>query len=418
MTIAVGFLEVGELGINRSLYKTVLITGIAFIVMAVIGFNTAFAPTLYGIIGNPFYKPGFVLGYLNSPIEIFSTVWWSTSSSYFNTGLLGITYFMFETASASVTLALVSVVILRKVKMSAFIIFSIFYFVIIYNLPAAWIWNPTGWLYILGMRDFAGGMVVHGAAGMAGLAILVRIWQEERKFGLKQSPVENLKIYDAFLVLAILLLMMGWLGFNPGSVLAFNYDTLIVVMTTFTAAFGGMLSVTLTSYIIYRDSGGIMNTVNGILMGLIIVTPLAGFVSPMSTLILGIMGGPIFIFAERYFSGRKWFSDPVGLLPEHLVGGMFGVLMIAFFTQHSYALLSGNGILPNGLFFGGGYLALHTLGVEILGIVAVAVTVFVLSYVTIYIASLVVHGILEEDLAKYTASPQQSEVNFDPPATR
>jgi len=179
-----------------------------------------------------------------------------------------------------------------------------------------------------------------------------------------------------------------------------------------------MLSVTLTSYIIYRDSGGIMNTVNGILMGLIIVTPLAGFVSPMSALILGIMGGPIFIFAERYFSGRKWFSDPVGLLPEHLVGGMFGVLMIAFFTQHSYALLSGNGILPNGLFFGGGYLALHTLGVEIMGIVAVAVTVFVLSYVTIYIASLVVHGILEEDLAKYTAPPQQSEVNFKPPATR
>jgi len=404
MTIAVGFLEVGELGmeLKRSLYKSVLVTGIAFIVMALIGFNTAFAPTVYGIIGNPFYKPGFVMGYLNSPSAIFSTIWWSTTSSYFNTGLLGITYFMFETAFASVTLALVSVVILRKVKMSAFVIFSIFYFVIIYNLPAAWIWNPTGWLYKLGMRDFAGGIVVHGAAGIAGLAILVRIWQEERKFGLKQSPVENIRINDGFLVLAILLLLMGWLGFNPGSVLAFNYDTLIVVMTTFMAAFGGMVSVTFTSYILYRDSGGIMNAVNGILMGLIIVTPLAGFVSPMSALILGIIGGPIFIFAERYFSGKKWFSDPIGLLPGHMVGGIFGVLMIALFTQHSYALLSGNGILPNGLLFGGGYLALHTLGVEILGIVAVATTVFALSYVAIYIASLTTHGILEEDLTEYT----------------
>ena len=190
MTISVGFLEIGELDtkLYRSLYKTILITGISFIVMAFIGFNTAFAPTIYGIIGNPFYAQGSFMSVLTSPTSAFTTEWWSTTSQYFGTGLLSITYFMFETAFASVTLALVSVVILRKVKLSAFAIFSIVYFIIIYNLPAAWIWNPTGWLYLLGMRDFAGGLVVHGAAGFAGIAILLRIRQEEKKKNLVESP--------------------------------------------------------------------------------------------------------------------------------------------------------------------------------------------------------------------------------------
>ena len=398
MTIAIGFLEIGELGtgMRRSIYKTVLITSISFVVMAIIGFNTAFAPTVYGIIGNPLYKQGFMLGYLNSPVLLFSSVWWATSSSYFNTGLLGVTYFLYETAAASVTLALVSVVLLRKVKMSVFAIFSVVYFTVIYNLPAAWIWNPTGWLYLLGMRDFAGGLVVHGAAGIAGLAILVRIWQEERRRGMSRSPVEIIKVNDGFLALAILLLMMGWLGFNPGSVLAFNYDTLIVVMTTFIAGFTCMLSVLGVSYLLHRNTGGLLNAVNGILMGLVIVTPLAGFVSPMSASILGILGGPLFIFSEKFFSRRKWFSDPVGLLPEHLTGGIFGVVMIGFFTQHSYAVLSGNSILPNGLLFGGGYSALHTMGIEIMGICAVALAVFAISYATMYFLSLGFHGILEE----------------------
>jgi len=398
MTISVGFLEIGELDtkLYRSLYKTILITGISFIVMAFIGFNTAFAPTIYGIIGNPFYAQGSFMYVMTSPTAAFTTEWWSTTSRYFGTGLLSITYFMFETAFASVTLALVSVVILRKVKMSAFAIFSIVYFIVIYNLPAAWIWNPTGWLYLLGMRDFAGGLIVHGAAGFAGIAILLRIRQEEKKKNMVESPQETFHINNGFLALAILLLMLGWLGFNPGSVLAFNYDTLIVVMTTFTAAFAGMISTLISGFIINKDKGGALQATNGILMGLIIITPLAGFVSPLSAFALGIIGGPLFVSAELYFSKIKSISDPIGLLPGHLTGGLFGVLMIAFFTQHSYAVLSGNSVLPNGFLFGGGFAAVHTLGIETLGIVAVAVTVFSLSYASIFLISKAMHGILED----------------------
>jgi len=390
MTIAVGFLEVGELGdsFSRSLFKTILITGTALFVMAFVGFNIAFAPAIGGFIGNPFYNGIFLGGFSGSV----NSVWWSMTSSYFNTGLTTSTYFFFETAFAAVTLALVSVVVLKKMKMRAFMLYSVVYFIIIWTLPAAWIWNPTGWLYKIGMRDFAGGLVVHGAAAAAGLGILYQIWREERKKGYKKSPQVSIKLNQGWLTLSILLLWLGWFGFNPGSVLAFNESTMTVVITTFLAAASGMLS---TLFFRYIDSGNtdIIYDIDGILMGLIIITPLAGFVSPASAVILGLIGGPLFVYGSKWFSKQKWFSDPIGLLPGHLLGGLFGVAMIAFFTQHAFAVASGNPTLPNGLLFGGGYAAITQFGIEIFGVVVVMVTVFLLSFITAAIIAWLMNGI-------------------------
>ncbi|WP_394325610.1 ammonium transporter, partial [Acidiplasma aeolicum] len=217
------------------------------------------------------------------------------------------------------------VIVLKKMKFKAFFIFSIVYFVIIWNLPAAWIWNPTGWLYKMGMRDFAGGLVVHGAAAAAGLAIVYEIWREEKKKGLKQSMKIDMHINSTWLALGILLLWIGWFGFNPGSVLAFNSDVLMVVITTFVASGAAMMSTMLFGELWDRKTPTIMDATNGILMGLIIITPLAGFVSPASALILGFIGGPLFIGGEKLFSRVKWFSDPVGLFPGHGLGGVFGL---------------------------------------------------------------------------------------------
>lgn len=396
MTIAVGFLEIGELGkkLNKSLLKTILIMGTAIFVMAIIGFNTAFAPTIDGIIGNPFYYKGFLLGSFSSNVSFTNSVWWSMTPQYFGTGLTTSTYFLFEAAFASVTLALVGLIVLKKMKLSAFFVFSIVYFIIIWNLPAAWIWNPTGWLYLMGMRDFAGGLVVHGAAGATGLAILYKIRQEEKKSGLKESKKEKITVNDSWLALSILFLLIGWFGFNPGSVLAFNNEALIVVLTTFLSAGTAMLSVIVSKYIFTREYPTILDAVNGTLMGLIIITPLAGFVSPGSAIILGILGGPLFIGGEKLFSGIKWIDDPMGLLPGHAIGGIFGVVMIAFFTQHAYAVASGNSVLPNGLLFDGGFNALHQLGIEVFGIIVVIITVFVISYIVITIIGKLMHGII------------------------
>jgi ammonium transporter, Amt family len=403
MTIAVGFLEVGELGegYDVALIKTIMITCVAIFVMALIGFNTAFAPTINGLIGNPFYAPGLALGSFSPSAQgLLTGTWWSMTSNYFNTGLSTGSYFLFEAAFAAVTFALVCVIILKKVKLEAVLIFAVIYFILIWNIPAAWVWNPTGWLYVMGMRDFAGGLVVHAAAGVAGLAIVLQVWREERKKGFKQSPKALIKANKGWLALSILLLWVGWFGFNPGSVLAFNSSALVVVLTTFLAASASFVSIMFCRYLITKTKPSIVYGVNGILMGLIIITPLAGFVSPASAIILGLLGGPIFLIAEKYISRAKWFTDPIGLFPGHLVGGIFGVVMIAFFAQHSFALASGNGNLPNGLLFGGGTAAATQLGIEVFGLVVVLAFVFCISSIAIWLIAKALGGITSDEYYK------------------
>ncbi|MCI4334491.1 MAG: ammonium transporter [Thermoplasmata archaeon] len=399
MTIAVGFLEVGELGEDLwpSLLKTTMISGSGLFFMALVGFNIAFAPTvLHGFIGNPVYTGAFLGGF--DPSTSLS-VWWSQGPSHGNTGLYLGTYFLFEVAFATVTLALVGVVMLRKVKPEAFALYTIPYFVLIWNLPAAWIWNPEGWLASMGMVDFAGGLVVHGAAGAAGLAFLVQIWREERARGLTESPQTSIKMVPTWLTLAILLLWVGWFGFNPGSVLQLNAEVPVVVLTTFLAAATAFLSTMGCQYLMTRRDPGPLWAVNGILMGLIVITPLAGFVSPASAVVLGLLCGPLFIAGERYVARLTWCSDPVGLLPGHLLGGLFGVGMIAFFTQTQFATLSGAPTsLPNGLLFGGGMPAVHQLGIEMFGVVVVMATVFALSFVAVWAIAKGLRGLTRPEL--------------------
>ncbi|HUH78669.1 MAG TPA: hypothetical protein VLY83_02100 [Methanoregula sp.] len=395
MTISVGLLEIGELGkdYRQGLLKTVIIICLGFFVMALVGFNTAFAPTIGGIIGDPFYSAPFLGGFSTTFPGVLQGVWWSMGSAWFNTGVTLSSYFFFETAFASVTLALVGLIVLRKMKLPAFCIFSVVYFIIIWNLPAAWVWNPTGWLYLIGMRDFAGGLVVHGAAAAAGGAILVKIWQEEKKKGYKESPKVAVNVSPGWLTLAVLLLWLGWFGFNPGSTLTWSYEANVVVLTTFICASTSFLSMMLFKYWETKKNPDLIYAANGVLMGLIVITPVAGFVSPGSSVILGIISGPLYIYLEKVFLRMKWFTDPMGLFPGHFSGGLFGVLMIAFFTQHPYAVASGNGNLPDGILFGGGSVAFQQLGIEVLGIIAVMITVFVISYITVYLIARGMGGI-------------------------
>jgi ammonium transporter, Amt family len=392
MTIAVGLLEVGELGetLNFSLLKTTFMTGAALVLMAAVGFNVAFAPTWDGLLGNPLYGPGLFLGgFSSSSVLPASDVWWSVQGQGLTTG----TYFLFETAFAAVTLALVGVIFLRKVKLTAIGLYTVVYFLLIWDLPAAWIWNPSGWLAKLGMVDFAGGLVVHGAAGAAGLGIVVQIWREERARGLKESPQVPFRLQPSWLTLAILLLWIGWFGFNPGSVLQFNDEAIAVMLTTFLAAASAFCSLLVTAYLVDGTRPDMLWGSNGILMGLIVITPIAGFVSPGSAIVLGLLGGPLFLGAEKALAKVKWYSDPVGLFPGHLIGGVFGVLMIPFFAQTDFAIGSGATALPNGLLFGGGWAAIHQLGVEAFGSIVVLVVIFVLSFVTMAILARFLGGI-------------------------
>jgi Amt family ammonium transporter len=225
------------------------------------------------------------------------------------------------------------------------------------------------------------------------------------------SPPVGYHVNAGWLTTAILLLWVGWFGFNPGSVLAFNDEAIIVVETTFVAAATAMVSTSLTAYLTTSELFNPLYVVNGILMGLIVITPVAGFVSPASALILGVLCGPLFVFAEKFVGRFKWVSDPVGLFPGHLAGGIFGVLMIAFFAQNQFATGSGFPSLPNGLLFGGGGAAVKQFGIEVLGIAVAVAAVFVLSNLTVRVLALLMKGITtdygQEGMAATTAAPIQ-----------
>jgi ammonium transporter, Amt family len=408
MTISVGILEKGELGrsCNRALLKNIMISCSGFFFMAFLGFSVAFAPTIGGgLIGNPLYNFPFMGNFQSNSADIFTQVWWSMGPQYFDNLVTLPSYFFFETAFATVTLALVGVIVLRKMKLEAFFLYSIPYFILIWALPAAWIWNPQGWLYVMGVRDFAGGLVVHGAAGAAGLAIVLRVWQEEKKKGFRESPQIQPKPSTPWLSLSILLLWLGWFGFNPGSTLALNIQSYIVVLITFLAAATGFMFTMFFKYLEIRKLPSIMYAANGILIGLIVITPVAGYVSPGSAVILGILGSIVFILGEKLFQRVKWFTDPVGLFPGHFLGGIFGFIMVAFFTQYSYASFGGGSGLPNGLLFGGGMQAMYQLGLQLLAIPVVLGTVFVLSYVFMWIISKGIQGIIREYTTEELSSP-------------
>ncbi|EQD37058.1 ammonia permease [mine drainage metagenome] len=210
----------------------------------------------------------------------------------------------------------------------------------------------------------------------------------------KQVPIS---LNRGWLTLAILLLWMGWFGFNPGTELGLNYSTIMILLATFISGSAGMLSTMFFKYLETGENPGMLYAVNGTLMGLVVITPLAGFISAGSALILGIISGPLFIIGEKLLSRAKWFADPVGVLSVHGVGGVFGVLMIGFFSQNAFASAAGFASVPNGLLFGGGFSALHQLGLESFAVIVVGAFIFVVSFALSFAISKITNGILVEE---------------------
>ena len=155
-------------------------------------------------------------------------------AAYFDTGLYTSTYFLFEAAFASVTFALAE----RRRARSSWARSPVLDNLLRADMepPGRMDMEPDRLAVWKGVRDFAGGLVVHAAAGAAGLALVLQIWREERKRGLRESPQVPVRVSSGWLALSVLLLWIGWFGFNAGSVLAFTSSALAVVITTFLAA--------------------------------------------------------------------------------------------------------------------------------------------------------------------------------------
>lgn len=271
--------------------------------------------------------------------------------------------FFFQLVFCGTAATIVSGAVAERIKYISFIIFSFVLTIFIYPVVGHWIWGG-GFLAKLGMLDFAGGAVVHSVGGWAALAGVLLLGPRFGKYG-KDGKVNPIPGHNMSLAtIGALILWFGWFGFNPGSTMAVNPTAIgHILVTTNTAGIMGILVATATAWII-MGKPDLSMSINGLLAGLVIITPTCAYVSVPSSLILGAVSGVVVVLAVIMFDKLK-IDDPVGALAVHLCNGTLGTLAVGLFAQDGI----GGTACPNGVFFGGGWslFASQAIGVLCVG---------------------------------------------------
>ena len=275
--------------------------------------------------------------------------------------------FFFQLVFCGTAATIVSGAVAERIKYISFIVFSLILTLFIYPIVGHWIWGG-GFLAQLGMLDFAGGSVVHSVGGWAALAGVMilgpRIGKYTNDGKIRPIPGHNMGLAT----IGGFVLWFGWFGFNAGSTMSADPMSIAhILVTTNTAGIIAILTATATAWIVIGKPDLGMS-INGLLAGLVAITPCAAYVSVPSSLIIGAISGILVVFSVMFFDRRK-LDDPVGALSVHLVHGVLGTLFVGIFAQDGIAGIS----TPNGLLFGGGF---ELLGKQALGVLCVAVFVF------------------------------------------
>ena len=253
-----------------------------------------------------------------------------------------ITAFMiFQAMFAVITPALIIGAFAERMKFSAFLLFTLLWATFIYDPVAHWVWGVGGWLKDLGALDFAGGTVVHINAGIAALATALFIGKRK---GYDKAPVPPHNL--PHVVLGTALLWFGWFGFNAGSALAANGLAVNAFVVTNTAAATAGLTWAVIEWIT-NGKPTIFGTATGAVGGLVAITPAAGFVGPMSAIIIGIFVSVFCFISVAVVKPKLGYDDSLDAFGVHCVGGIWGALATGLFATK---LVNPDG--ADGLFFG------------------------------------------------------------------
>ncbi|WP_034887957.1 ammonium transporter [Gillisia sp. Hel_I_29] len=253
------------------------------------------------------------------------------SITYANGGYTYYTDFLFQGMFAATAATIVSGAVAERIKIGGFMIFTIIYVGLIYPIVGSWKWGG-GFLDTLGFYDFAGSTLVHSVGGWAALVAVYllgpRIGKFDENKNPKPIPGHNLPLAAA----GVLILWLGWFGFNGGSVLSAEPGaTSLVLVTTSLAAAAGGISCFLFSTLRYKNYD-ITMFLNGILGGLVGITAGADQMSPNDAVIIGILAGIIIVFGVSLVDRLK-LDDPVGAIAVHLICGIWGTLAVGIFGK-------------------------------------------------------------------------------------
>src|SRR6187401_3651860 len=368
MQAGFAFLEAGLTrmkNVGHIAAKNVLILAIASVVYYCVGFGMAFGDGGNGIVGGSGFFPSVdsLLTIGESPFSWFSAI----------PGAAG---YLFEVAFAAVSLAIVWGAMAERTKLWVYFAFGVV-FTLIYSFVSHWIWSPDGWLFALGMQDFAGSTVVHYQGALAGLAGAILLGPRIGKFGSDHKPNAIPGHNMAFTTLGVIILWFGWFGFNPGSTLSVDFGGVgffaYVALNTNLAAAAGVLGAVITSWLVIKKPDLSM-MLNGAIAALVAITAACAFVAPWAAIVIGLVSGAIVVVGVLLVERVK-IDDPIGAIAAHGMAGVWGTLSLGLFTVPalSQKLATGSG----GLLYGGGF---HQLGVQVVGLLTVGVFTFAMSF--------------------------------------
>ncbi|MBI5700331.1 ammonium transporter [Candidatus Saganbacteria bacterium] len=273
-------------------------------------------------------------------------------------------FMVFQMAFAVITPALITGAFVERINFSGFLVFTLLWSTFIYDPVAHWVWGVGGWLRNLGALDFAGGTVVHITAGVTALAIAMVIGKRR---GYGKFPMEPSNI--PLTILGAFLLWFGWFGFNGGSALSCGgLAASAFVVTTIAAAAAG-LTWTIVSWIHKRPS--VLGLATGAVVGLVAITPASGFVSPLSSIVIGTVAALISYYAILIRT-KSGLDDSLDVFACHGMGGMVGALLTGLFAEKAI-----NPAGANGLFFGNP----AQFGIQALTVLVVASFSFIVSFI-------------------------------------
>lgn len=293
------------------------------------------------------------------------------------------TYFVFQLAFAGVSLAIAFAGFAERAKLSVYLIFSVLFTAFVYPVIAHWIWGG-GWLAEHGKQDFAGSTVVHLTGAMAALAATILLKPRIGKYN-KDGTVNNIYGHNqVYTALGVLILWVGWFGFNAGSTITVEDGFFgFVALNTNLAAGAGAVSALLTSWMA-TGKADVSTMLNGALAGLVAITASCAFVETWAAVVIGVIAGILVFYSMKFFDKVK-IDDPIYCLSVHGVAGVWGTLSTGFFATPELATVG-----KPGLFYGGGF---TQLGVQAMGVITCGLFAFIVSFVILAVMKKLMNGL-------------------------
>jgi ammonium transporter, Amt family len=344
---------VNRKNVISTMMQSFIATGLISVIWVAVGFSLAFGNSVGGFIGNPgtfFFFKGVTsgapwVGAPTIPLLLFA---------------------LFQLKFAIITPALVVGATAERVKFTSYVLFMILFSLLVYAPIAHWTWHPDGFLAKMGVLDFAGGTVVHISAGCAALAGALVLKRRKDHIDKKELTPANIP----FVLLGTGMLWFGWFGFNAGSALAANGLAVSAFATTNTAAGAAGLSWVFFDVIRGRKASALGFCI-GAVVGLVAITPAAGFIGIPQSIMLGFIAAIISNLLVHFKANKTSIDDTLDVFPCHGVGGMVGMLLTGVFATK---LVNSNG--QNGLLYGETTLFFH----QVVGLAIVVAYSFTVSY--------------------------------------